>query len=534
MPKSNDPFPHLPLILRYEGVARLHGGGSESAQTQAAKQNRAGHSSILTGDATKVATTWQTRIALREHANLPILPKGIPLLLEIDPSLDLSDLGKLCGFEIVSEQEDGFVIVASQDLQLTTLIQKINEFAGDVWGSGNVAKIHRLHEDPDLATRLERILSEHLLAHWPQLQDEANYICDYGISCMGTIVLPKPLTRGKRESEEDWARRQVEWNQQRLAAYQAWDKLMDERMEETQHFVQSYDGAILHTVNKPHTDFALTGNFTMRIEMKGKGVRDFVLNYQYLFEVVEPDDIDLPQRSREAIAKAQEEINLSPPGNNAPAVCVIDSGIQEDHFLLEPAIDKETSRCYLPGRSVDDTADYVTPGGHGTRVAGAVLYGETIPTEGDVSLECWVQNARVLDDSCGMPAALFPPAALIEIVKWFHEGKRKTRLFNHSVNAKGPCRQRHMSAWGAEIDYLSTVYDVLFIQSIGNLPCTNPAPRPGIREHLAAGRAYPTFLNEDASRVSNPAQSLQALTVGSVAYQAFEHPDWRSLQGNRI
>ena len=533
MPPVPDNFPHLPLILRYQGPARLHGGGGESARTQAAKQNRVGHSNTLRTSATTITTAWQTRVSLREHDHLPTLSAGIPILLEVDPGLDMDDLQKTFGFEIVAEHEDGFVIVASQDIHLATLLQKINDFPGQVSGSANVAKIHRLHEDPHLTTRLERLLSERLLAQWPNLQDEEDYVCDFGIACTGNIDFPKPLSRRKRESDESWAEREAQWHQERLQAYQAWDELMDERMAEVRNFTESYSGKILDTVNDEPTEVRLPDSFTVRINMKGKGLRDFVLNYQYLFEVVEPEEIDIPQRSREAIARDKEAIHLVPPEENAPAVCVIDSGIQQDHYLLEPAIDKETSRCFLPGIPITDVADYVRPGGHGTRVAGAVLYGEEVPKGGQVHLGWWLQNARVLNNDCGMPSSLFPPAALQAIVNHFHKGKRKTRLFNHSISGYDPCRVRHMSAWAAEIDYLSTEYDILFIQSVGNLSCTNPPPRIGIREHLVAGRLYPAFLNEDACRVANPAQSLQALTVGSVAYQAFEHPDWRSLaQGN--
>ena len=137
---------------------------------------------------------------------------------------------------------------------------------------------------------------------------------------------------------------------------------------------------------------------------------------------------------------------IQPPDPKAPAVCVIDSGIQEGHFWLEPGIDKAESHCFLPGVASTDVADYVPPSGHGTRVAGAVLHGETVPTTGLVRLEAWVQNARVLNECNRMPPAeMFPPAVIRDVVKHYHEGKRKTRIFNHSINADAPCRTlRHV------------------------------------------------------------------------------------------
>ncbi|MCY2990975.1 MAG: S8 family peptidase [Planctomycetota bacterium] len=192
-------------------------------------------------------------------------------------------------------------------------------------------------------------------------------------------------------------------------------------------------------------------------------------------------------------------------------------------------MDKESSHSFLPSGAETDISDYVRDGGHGTRVAGAVLHGEVVPAEGTVQLNAWVQNARVLDENCNLPKDMFPPAVMREVVQRYHEGKRKTRIFNHSINADAPCRTRHMSAWAAEVDRLSNEHDVLIIQSAGNLKPSRPAPRLGIAELIAAGAAYPGYLTQASCRVANPGQSLQALTVGSVAYERFDDGGWQSF-----
>ena len=81
---------------------------------------------------------------------------GMPILLKVDPNFDLDILREKFGFEIVSEQEDGFVIVASEDLQLTELVQMINDFATDTYGSATIASIHKLFDDPTQEERLKR------------------------------------------------------------------------------------------------------------------------------------------------------------------------------------------------------------------------------------------------------------------------------------------------------------------------------------------------------------------------------------------
>lgn len=539
MPPTNNPFPHLPLILRYDGPARFPQIPiTGDPRTKLNKDNRSGHSGGLATSAATVSSAWKLRVTDREQANLPVLPKNVPLVLEVDTALDLDELRKFFGFELVSEQEDGFVIVASDDLDLNLFRAKLQEFIGKATGSATVANVYRLEDDPDQSKRLARILSERLLSIWPTLDENEDYVVDVGVACVGQIQIPpQPGTpkRDRRWSDKTWAKRQGEyatkmkdWSDQRNAAYMAWEGLSDTRNDEVKGTVDFYGGEVLSQFSRPHTDTTLADSFTLRVRLKGKGLRDLVLSYPFLFEVVEPDNVALPQAFREAIARDRENVTLVPPPADAPAVCVIDSGLQQEHYLLEPAVDRASSFSFLPGGSTSDVADYVKPGGHGTRVAGAILYGEAVPRSGTHALAYWLQNARVLNNECQMPERLFPPTLLKELIRRYHEGARKTRIFNHSITATAPCRTRHMSAWAAEIDQLSHLYDVLFVVSSGNVDSSGTAAIPGVLEHLAAGRNYPGYLCEPASRVANPAQSLQALTVGSVSYKAFEDPDWRS------
>jgi hypothetical protein len=155
----------------------------------------------------------------------------------------------------------------------------------------------------------------------------------------------------------------------------------------------------------------------------------FSLNYFYIFEVVEPEDIALPQQGANESGQFGQNVAPTAPDANAPAVCVIDSGVQEAHVLLQPAIDQATSRCFLPGRNSNEVSDYVAPGGHGTRVAGAVLYGETVAQKITSQLPFWIQNGRVLDENNSMPLEMFPPEAVRAVVEHFHQEPRNTRVF---------------------------------------------------------------------------------------------------------
>jgi Subtilase family len=87
-----------------------------------------------------------------------------------------------------------------------------------------------------------------------------------------------------------------------------------------------------------------------------------------------------------------------------------------------------------------------------------------------------------------------------------------------------------MSAWAAKIDELSHSVGVLFIQAAGNILGTDSRHNsPGIHQYLISGRPYPGYLEEAASRIASPAQSLQALTVGSVAGRTWRDESRRSI-----
>lgn len=526
-------FQHLPLVLSFKGKALLKGGGKESLQTKANKNNRQAHSNNLRTTTQSLSMNWQHIQAQRQAQNLPAITHGIPILLQVDPNLDLDVLRAKFAFEIVAEQEDGYVIVASEDINLTAFLQMVTDFATQVHGSATVAQIHKLFDDPNQNDRLGRILSERLLALWPDINDEEVYIVDVGVTCVGTQEIPPFPTRGKRDSDIDWAIKEREWSLARVRAYEVWDETKLVREDEVGQFIHDYNGEILSNIDGKASDFALPDSFTIRLQIIGKGLRDFILNYPYIFEVVEPEDIKLPQQTPHIGINPQQVATPTEPDANAPAVCVIDSGIQEGHFLLQPAIDQITSHCFLPGVNPTNVGDFVSPSGHGTRVAGAILYGENVAKDGTPQLPFWIQNARVLDENNRMPVNLFPPQVISTVVQRFYNGVRHTRIFNHSINANVGYRLRYMSAWAAEIDLICANQDVLIIQSGGNLCLSGGPPHMNIEDHLTTERDYPKYLYEPFARIANPGQSLQALTVGSVAYGHFETSEWQTFAQER-
>ena len=292
-------FEHLPLILKDRGPARFPPAPiPENPVTAANKTARAAHSGSLTAHSRTVSTTWTTRQTGRIQNGLPPSAKGIPLLLKIDPTLDLDDLRRQFDFEIVSVHEDGFVIVASEDVDLTAFQTQLSNFASAVRGAGNVAKIHELREDLSQEERLSLILTESLQTEWPTIADDQLYIFDVSVTCIGNWDVPRPF-RKRSNWSDDTNKRHMEKRAAEIAdAYQKWDDLQYARSEEAKQIVRFYNGQVMSEFHgRPSGDQTIPDYFTLRLHISGKGIRDLVLNFPYIFEVAEPDDIRTPQQN---------------------------------------------------------------------------------------------------------------------------------------------------------------------------------------------------------------------------------------------
>jgi hypothetical protein len=448
------------------------------------------------------------------------MPGAIPLFLRIDPGSELIESLKTFGIEIIGELENGFIIGASADTSISDLAAKIELFA--ISGNDNVAALWEIVSGK--SWRTEHILSPALLSAWPSIRDDDQFVIDVGIACLGILQIPiHPIKRREGyATEERYNDAVTRWQRKRDEIYEQWDNLSDERFLALTRLVEVYDGEILSSMIEGTKDSAsqLPDSFTCRIRINGKGLRDFVLNFPYLFDVAEVDEIEFTHSELAATTEEDSEpLVLEAPDMDAPRVCVIDSGIQERHPLLKDAVEQRESRSWI--NTVTDVADYVHQGGHGTRVAGAVLYPRDIPYSSTYKQTCWLQNARVLNEDNKMPINLFPPKVLKEITEHFHRGPAYTKVFNHSINSTSPCRLVHMSAWAASIDQLTWENDLLFILSVGNIQKYGDVIKPGIREYIVSGREYPNYLYQPWTRIANPAQSLQAVTVGSIAINSF-------------
>lgn len=537
MPAAPSDFPHLQLTNRGTFVPRFGGGREPDPKVEAARRNPAGHSARLRGAIDGMRQIDEAERLRRELEKLPPIPAERGFLLRLPEGSDVEYLVGALGVELVAETEEGVMLVATDDLDFTKLYKVLDEFGAGVGSTTAGSSLLDVYEKRDDSRKLDEILAEGVRELWP-FEDSSSYTFDLAVQTATStrdLKWPRVRKRGSETEEEFITRKEAARSQARFEAEDEWMDKAEVRVRELRPFVDHYGGEFVTGIVsdqgvETESGMVFADSVQVRVRMSGAGFHDVVLNFPHLFEVALPPDLQ-EIASEPVESPDSEEPEILEPAGDAPTVCVIDSGIQEEHRWLEPAIDSTTSRCFLPGHATDDVADYVNPQGHGTRVAGAVLYPDRIPVTGTVEPVAWIQNARVLNDQNRLPVNLPPEIYLQRVVEHFHAAPRYTKIFNHSINTRYPCPRRRMTAWAAKLDELSHEHDVLFIQSAGNQDRRGHGDQanPGLAAHLAAGRTPPEHQLEDSMRVANPAQSLHALSVGSVAAEAFDDGDRRSF-----
>jgi hypothetical protein len=151
---------------------------------------------------------------------------------------------------------------------------------------------------------------------------------------------------------------------------------------------------------------------------------------------------------------------------------------------------------------------------HGTGVAGVALYGDVASCADRKQFEpaAWLINARLLDDNNKLDPDHMPfVRGIVEDV----DGT--SRIFNLSLGLD-PASSA-LSTYAADIDALARERNSVFVISAGNTHPRTQFPDPAEAQH-----EYPEYLLAADWRVLQPAEALNALTVGSISTGRDPHP----------
>ena len=192
---------------------------------------------------------------------------------------------------------------------------------------------------------------------------------------------------------------------------------------------------------------------------------------------------------------------VTPPAGDAPAVCLLDTGVKRGHRLIEPFLPRPSWLSYSAGWGPNDHE------GHGTEMAGLALYGDlqaALLSAAPVALRHGLESVKILPPTGQNPPELFgsitiAAAALAEAV-----APQRPRVFSLTVTAKEDRDRGRPSSWSSVLDDLASGatddHRRLFCVSAGNVDRHNWPHYPQAGE---------------ADSVHDPAQAWNALAVGA-------------------
>ena len=206
---------------------------------------------------------------------------------------------------------------------------------------------------------------------------------------------------------------------------------------------------------------------------------------------------------------------IRPPAPDAPAVCLLDTGVNRGHKLLEALIAPGDAQTVFPDGDGSDTYARHRAHGHGTPMAGLAAYGDLrliMAQTGDWDQQHRLESVRVFDqdhphDPENYGSITLQAVALPEI-----QNPRRKRVYSLAITAPGPDDGRP-TAWSAAVDAAAFGDEGagsskrVILVSAGNV---DP------QEH-GASYAYPD--DNRNTPIEDPAQAWNAVTVGALTHR---------------
>jgi serine protease AprX len=215
-----------------------------------------------------------------------------------------------------------------------------------------------------------------------------------------------------------------------------------------------------------------------------------ILEYQGVRNV-RPEPRVLPTAAVMPAAPVAPRFTAAPPADGLPTVAVFDSGVDPDGAALGP---------WVSGRDIyvlpPDT-DYV----HGTAVASLIVDSSGL----NGGHPYFPHAACRVHDVCALETSGAPETDLMLRLREALAKRPDIKVWNLSLGG-AEIGDDEFSDFGRELDALSDAFGVLFVVAAGNYV------------HLPR-RSWPAGVDALADRITSPADSVRALTVGAVTHR---------------
>lgn len=144
---------------------------------------------------------------------------------------------------------------------------------------------------------------------------------------------------------------------------------------------------------------------------------------------------------------------LVPSPAQAPAVCVLDTGVNRGHPLLEGSLDPADLHSVEPGWSHADHH------GHGTEMAGLALFGDlrgALEAIGPHVLRHRLESSKILPPIGANPPDLWGAVTSEAVHRPEIAAPHRARVFSMSISALDGCERGAPTSWSAALDALAT------------------------------------------------------------------------------
>ncbi|GIF23412.1 hypothetical protein BJ973_000231 [Actinoplanes tereljensis] len=232
---------------------------------------------------------------------------------------------------------------------------------------------------------------------------------------------------------------------------------------------------------------------------------------------------------------------LTPADADAPAVCILDTGVQHEHPLLSGSLDADDCQVSDPAWSPNDRA------GHGTMMAGLALYrdvGQALVSAAPLTLRHRLESVKVFaPESRASSPALYGAVTATAVSLAEIQAPQRTRVFSLAVTApptsddlESASRSTGQpSSWSSSVDALAAGRSI-DIDDNGLVYLDEPDPAAHRLFVISAGNVSSRhwdidhLARSDLQPVHDPAQAWNALTVGAFTNRDVlngSEPSWR-------